>query len=208
MRIANALSSAIERRNFVDSTFERYILCPLAVAAALLLLEASVRIGWPIVLAFPYMVLAITTMLGGLRSAIAAATLILAYVIYQGDHYGLNGGLQVIVCAYGIAGAVGTLKYRERAKTIEAERNRHAAEAMNAVNGNLGKLKELHLDSVKLVDGWPSLSDAAKFEVVNGIRGGLAHVLNIWEGWHALFQEREILKWDKLKQTLEGGNRG
>lgn len=193
----------------MSSDFKRHLLGPCIVFLSLFLGEVGIRLyHFPVILAIPYAVLALTAFYwSGLRGALLSALLISLYPpLLRYSHYGLFGSIVIALGAFMIAAPSGILKRALKEQVAAAERNRHAMELINAANGNLGKLREVHLDSVKLIDAWKSLSDAAKFEVVNSIRGNLGHVLTVWEGWHALFQEREIVKWENLKQKLRGGD--
>lgn len=202
--VANYLTNQAARQAAMVSKFERHFLGFLVNLASLLVIEALiVWAGWSISLAIPFGVLSFTVYRwSGFRGALFSAILITSFSVYHWDRYGWNGFIQIAIGAFGIAGFGGITKRALIRTAVEAERNRHAIELINAANGNLGKLREIHIDSVKLIDAWKSLSDTAKYEVVNNIRGNLAHVLNIWEGWHALFQERETMKWENLRQKL------
>lgn len=188
----------------VNKPVLRYVLSPLLVLLFLIGVDFASRYEWfTVSLALPIGVLSLCLFWSGLRANILSAVFITAYALYNSS-FDPSRTIQLVFAVWPVAVTGGLLKRWLIESVIEAERNRHAAEAMSAVNGNLGKLKEIHLDSVKLVDAWKSLNDTAKFEVVNNIRGNLAHVLNIWEGWHALFQEREAVKWENLRQKQRG----
>lgn len=183
--------------------FLRYIISPLLTLILIGVTQFLHLQGYNISLGLPLMALSLCLFWSGLKANILSAVFITAYGL-DNPIYDTSRLIILLFTVWPIAVGGGLMKRWLIESTREAERNRHAANLIDAANGNLGKLKEIHLDSIKLVDAWKSLSDAAKFEVVNSIRGNLGHVLTIWEGWHALFQERETVKWDNLRQKLGG----
>lgn len=130
----------------------------------------------------------------------------LIFSLYAHVESGYDSWRIVQVVVFSVIGALSSVAVRRSLIRWhdEAIRNRHAVDLINAANGNLGKLKEIHLDAKNLIQWWDGLSEAARFEMAKNILGNLAHVLTVWEGWHALFQEKEIMKWENLRQKLGG----
>jgi hypothetical protein len=184
------------------TTFNRFFLSPLVTVILLLLVEYARRFDWytPST-AIPLAGMLTCVFWSGLRANAISALFITAYTltIFPDDPARSS---QVIIFAWFVAIPCGLLKQQQIRDAVEAERNRHAAALVDAANGNLGTLKEIHTDTVSLVQGWQILSPEIRFRRVDEIRGRLANVLHIWEGWHILYKEREALKWENLSQKL------
>jgi hypothetical protein len=188
------------------TTFKRFLAGPLLTLAALL----CAYFIWPdwntLTLAPLFPLLAFSGFVSGLRANLVSAIFVSVYA-YQSVNYSPERVIAVTLSVFGTVLIVGILHRQRRDAAVEAERNRHALELINAANGNLGRLREIHLDAANLIQSWKSLGEPGRFQVVDKIRGDLANVLLVWEGWHQLFKEREKMKWENLKRKLQEGHK-
>jgi hypothetical protein len=189
----------IKKTNFNRTNFNRYLTGPILCAAGVLLLLFL----WPnaTTLAPLFPLLAASGFISGLRANMVSA-LFISIAIHQSSP-DPSRTVVAILSAFGLAFVVGVMHRQRRDAAVEAERNRHAMTLVDAANGNLDALAEIHQDSQNLVSGWRALDDAARLRLADKIRGGLADVLLIFGGWHQLFKEKEALKWESLSQKLK-----
>lgn len=160
--------------------------------AAVGLLAHSGRLPGSTPLAFLTVVLA--GAVGGRWIGLVAAALVGAYSTWA---FGPPDPIRQIVLAVSALAAgwtAGYLRYRYRLLAEEAGQIRWKAQLVDEINGNLEKLAETHKLASDLWQGWPVLSDEAKSKKVDEIRGKLAGLRQLVEGWHAIAQERERTK--------------
>lgn len=177
------------------SSFDRFFAGPLVVLAGLLVIHLAWP-GWTAVTLAPlFPLLAFGCYISGLRANLASALFISLYAWRAVNYDPLRAGI-VAFSAFVMVGIVGTLRRQREAEARAAERNTYALNMVRTANGNLDRLEKVHNRTIDLDHGWNVITDEAKHREVTWVRGELATLRTIWQGWHQLYREREVVKGD------------
>lgn len=191
------------------TNFERYFLGPVAMLAAILLNTWAIQVDlWPASVAWLFIFVVWAGFVGGLRAAIASATLLSFYSAYL-DPGNIERLLVVPISLVAIAGLVGwrTRRWRE-ALTAErlawetARQNERKARMVDTINGNLRLLEQAFERAERLTEGWGFMGEETRQAEAVKVRQFLADLRTLAEGWHAMAQERGFMECaDELART-------
>jgi hypothetical protein len=183
--------------------FKRYFLGPLVVMAMIGVVEYfhTILLFEPSA-ALPFAGMAISLYFGGWRSNMASALLASSYalVLHPDDPARVA---QAVIACFAVAIGGSFLRESERKAWTHAGSNQDKAEFVDSINGNLKLLERAHKMSDDLLEGWEVLSQSARYEKIAQIRGTLANLRLLAEGWHKMAKERGfIIREDDLKASV------
>lgn len=198
------IDRTVERN--MKSWFWRYHSIWLFTLAAGLFSEAATRQwNWPPQAILMIVVLSLSMILGGIRNALVAATIITLYVLYHYEDYDTVRIFLLILGAYSIALGGGYLKVRDRRHIQQIERlkvideiNQHKIQFVDDLNGNIEASKLINEKLVILINQIPYLT---KDEIISQLvvaQDMAADLATRTLGWHKLYeQKKSVIEGDK-----------
>jgi hypothetical protein len=182
------LIKLLDKLSFFDRFIAGPVLTLLMLLAGYILTENFAWITPTLV--FPVVVgLSLSVFIGGLRAGFISAALITLYAALSPDFDLVRTVTVASACFLG-AYLQGLTKRWLVETTILAQANQKAADLIAAANGNVKLLQRAHKLVTDLYAGWDVLSDEAKKESVNELRGLLATLLTLIAGWEHLAANR------------------
>jgi hypothetical protein len=201
MRLVGRLSDQIER-GITNAHDWHYFTVPgvtfAATSAAWLVMRFFPQVTSS--LAIPFLVfLAASFWWGNLYSALVGAAVISAYTIIETGFDFWRGGQLVFAAVLG-AFLIAAIKESLIRKIIEAERGHRAVQLASEADKSLDRLKGIHKRVSQVVQGWPVMAEADRFNFMVAHRGELANLLQVYDGFHQLYLEMETVKWENLQK--------
>lgn len=194
----------VEKR--IDSGFWRYLFTPLAVLVAAAISEAATYLwDWRPQAAIMYVTLFLSLTLGGLRSALVGAIIIMVYTYYHIDSYSPAGVLLIgVILPFTTAIVGGYLKNRDRRLTRQLERlkviteiNQHKIKFVDDLNGNIEASNRINEALVSIIAGEPYLTKGDIIKQLVIIQDWASDLAQRTVGWHKL--------WEEKKEVIERG---